>query len=114
MWSIWLFEATGVTLVLLGTALGAAGTLLICKQYHPFSPGGFAIHFLRFFPFLLRHGWTKAKPLIGIAASIASLNQEQRSRALLGLYLVSLGFAIQTAGVVCALIIVLIRDTAAN
>lgn len=81
-----------------GVILGVMGTLLICKPYHPFTVWGLAKHIFSLIPYAIRKGPSQASGLVRTASRLSTINEEDRARSLVGVYLVFLGFVMQAIG----------------
>ena len=85
--------ATGV-----GVILGVMGTFLICKPYHPFTVWGLVKHIVSLIPYAIRKGPSQASGLVRTASVLSAINEEDRAKSLVGVYLVFLGFVMQAFG----------------
>jgi hypothetical protein len=79
--------------------LGVWGTLQISAPYHPFSVPGFVRHVLGVI-WELCHGSRRAMLRVKIASKLGAVNEEDRAKSLVGVYLVFLGFVLQSIGAV--------------
>jgi len=85
--------ATGV-----GVILGVMGTFLICKPYHPFTVWGLVRHLRSVIWCAIRKGPSQASGLVRTASRLSEINEEDRAKSLVGVYLVFLGFVMQAFG----------------
>ncbi len=84
-----------------GVVLGVVGTLLICRPYHPFSLSDLLKHvFFTLIPMVIRGAVEEAHALIRTTSRLSEINEEDRAKSLLGVYLVLAGFFFQTVGAV--------------
>ncbi len=84
-------------LTVFGVVMAALGTLMICKPYHPFSTFALIRHLLGVL-WSFRHGLGEALRLVRITSSLGTINEEDRAKSLVGVYLVFFGFFLQMFG----------------
>ena len=83
---------------LAGLVLGVWGTYLLTHLYHPFSSMGFSASIWRVTCLLARFNVGQIIREAKVAAKLASVDEEDRARALAGVYLIFLGFVLQAGG----------------
>jgi len=99
-----LLHYSGPVITLLGVILGAWGTLLMCRPYHPFSTWGIVKHLSWIAKQVLAGKLQDARDAIREAEAFSTINPENRYRTVAGVYLLVFSFAVQTIG--AALILV--------
>jgi hypothetical protein len=102
-----ILSLSGPVLTLIGMALGMWGTLLMVRAYHPFSTLRVVVNLLQVLALCLTGRMKQAGQLLEDASRLAEINEENRFRTLVGIYLLVFSFLLQTLG--AALIVI---DTA--
>jgi len=95
---------SGPLITLLGVALGAWGTLLMCRPYHPFSTWGIVQHLLWILGRLVVGKMEEARQAVRSAEKFSTINPENRYRTVAGVYLLVFSFVVQTVGAVLILV----------
>lgn len=102
---------SGPIISLAGVVLGAYGTLLMCRPYHPFTTWRVVQHLLWIAGKVLTGDTQAARDAIRDASEFATVNQENRDRTLVGVYFLVLSFIVQTIGAVLMLADLLVHPT---
>jgi len=95
---------SGPIISLVGVVLGAYGTLLMCRPYHPFTTWGVVQHLLWIAGKILTGNTQAAREAIRDANDFSTINPEKRDRTVAGVYVLVFSFIVQTIG--AALILV--------
>lgn len=106
-----LLRLSGPVIGLLGVLLGAWGTLLMCRVYHPFTTWRVLLHlFSVAFRYIVgdRKG---ARQELKDASEFAAVNQENKYRTLEGVYLLAFSFLVQTVGAALVIVDLLVHRT---
>jgi hypothetical protein len=94
----------GFAATVLGSSLGVWGALKQANAYYPFGIWEFAGHICRVFKRAIQeHGLTEALKQIHIAEKLGELKGENRTKSLIGLYLLFFGFFLNLVGAALAL-----------
>jgi hypothetical protein len=88
----------------LGVVIGVAGTLLMTRVYHPYTSWQIFRNMFGVIGRWLFRGREEADALLDASAVLGEVNRENRSRSLLGLYLLILSFMCQTLGAALAIV----------
>ena len=91
----------------IGVVIGIIGTYLMTSAYHPFGAPGVSYNFVRVFWLFLTFRWKQAMEMLSDAAFFGEVNREDRTRSLLGIYVLGISFLFQTAGAALAIVDVL-------
>src|SRR5271166_2709510 len=94
----------GPVITLIGGVLGAYGTLLMCRPYHPFGTWGVVQHLLWIAGKVVTGNTQAAREAIRDANDFSTINPENRDRTVAGVYVLVFSFIVQTIG--AALILV--------
>ncbi len=94
----------GPVITLIGVVLGAYGTLLMCRPYHPFGTWGVVRHLLWICGRLLVGDTTATRQAIRDADAFSTINAENRDRTVAGVYVLVFSFIVQTIGAVLILV----------
>jgi hypothetical protein len=101
----------GPVVTLIGGVLGAYGTLLMCRPYHPFGTWGVVRHLLWICGRLLVGDTQAARQAIRDANGFSTINPEKRDRTVAGVYVLVFSFIVQTIGAVLILIDLVVHPT---
>ena len=104
-----LLHYSGPLVTLLGVVLGAWGTLLMCRPYHPFSTWAVVRRLLWICGRLLTGHVKEARQAIRDAEQFSNINPENRYRTVAGVYLLVFSFVVQTIGAVLILVDMIVR-----
>jgi len=99
----------GPVITLIGGVLGAYGTLLMCRPYHPFGTWGVVRHLLWICGRVLAGDATATQQAIRDADAFSSVNAENRDRTVAGVYVLVFSFVVQTVGAVLILVDLLVH-----
>ena len=91
---------SGPLISLVGVVLGAYGTLLMCRPYHPFTTWGVVQHLLWIASKVLTGDVKAARRAIRDANDFSTINPEKRDRTVAGVYVLVFSFIVQTIGAV--------------
>jgi len=94
----------GPVITLIGGVLGAYGTLLMCRPYHPFGTWGVVRHLLWICGRVLAADTAATRQAIRDADAFSTINAENRDRTVAGVYVLVFSFIVQTIGAVLILI----------
>lgn len=81
-----------------GVILGVMGTLLICKPYHPFTVWGLVKHIVSLIRYAMQEGPNQVSKLVQTTSRLSQINNEDRAKSLLGVYVLVVGFLFQGIG----------------
>ncbi len=95
-----LLRFAGPVITLIGGVLGAYGTLLMCRPYHPFGTWGVVRHLLWICGRLLVGDTATMRQAIRDADAFSTINAENRDRTVVGVYVLVFSFIVQTIGAV--------------
>ena len=95
---------SGPVITLVGVVLGAYGTLLMCRPYHPFGTWGVVRHLLWICGRVLAGDTARARQAIRDANDFSTINPENRDRTVAGVYVLVFSFLVQTVGAVLILV----------
>ena len=98
----WL-DVIGFGLAVIGSSLGVWGALLQANAYYPFAIRALPAHFWSVFSEFARKGQGEALNQIRVAAKLGEDRGEERTKSLLGLYLVLCGFFLNLVDAAVAL-----------
>jgi len=99
-----LLRFAGPIISLVGVVLGAYGTLLMCRPYHPFGTWGVVRHLLWICGKVLTGDIEAAREAIREANEFSTINPENRYRTVAGVYVLVFSFIVQTIGAVLILV----------
>jgi hypothetical protein len=99
-----LLRFSGPIISLIGVVLGAYGTLLMCRPYHPFGTWDVVRHLLWICSRLLVGDTQTARHAIRDANEFSTINPENRYRTVAGVYVLVFSFIVQTIGAVLILV----------
>lgn len=94
----------GPIITLIGGMLGAYGTLLMCRPYHPFGTWGVVRHLLWVCGRLLVGDAGATRQAIRDADAFSTINTENRDRTVAGVYVLVFSFIVQTIGAVLMIV----------
>jgi len=95
---------SGPLISLVGVVLGAYGTLLMCRPYHPFTNWGVVQHLVWIAGKVLTGNTQAAREAIRDANDFSTINPENRDRTVAGVYVLVFSFIVQTIGAVLILV----------
>jgi hypothetical protein len=95
---------SGPIITLVGVVLGAYGTLLMCRPYHPFTTWGVVRHLVWIAGRVLAGDTQAAKQAIRDANEFSTINPENRDRTVAGVYVLVFSFIVQTVGALLILV----------
>lgn len=99
-----LLHWSGPAVTLLGVLLGAYGTLLMCREYHPFGTWSVIRHLLWIIRKLVTGKKIEVVFALKTASEFATINPTNHYRTLAGVYVLVFSFLVQTAGAVLILL----------
>ena len=99
-----LLHWSGPVITLLGVVVGAYATLLMCREYHPFTNRGMIRHLFWMAGQLILGKREEVRSALLTASAFAHENAANKTRTLAGVYVLVFSFFIQTLG---ALLIVI-------
>ncbi|HUI82618.1 MAG TPA: hypothetical protein VL240_00245 [Candidatus Binatia bacterium] len=102
---------SGPIISLTGVVLGAYGTLLMCRPYHPFGTWGVFQHLLWIGGKVLTGDIQAAREAIREANDFSTVNRENRYRTVAGVYVLVFSFVVQTIGAVLILVDMVVRGS---
>ena len=94
----------GPVVTLVGGVLGAYGTLLMCRPYHPFGTWGVVRHLLWICGRVLAGDTAATRQAIHDADKFSTINPENRDRTVAGVYVLVFSFLVQTGGAVLIIV----------
>ena len=106
-----LLHFSGPVIALVGVVLGAYGTLLMCRPYHPFTTWGVVQHLLWIAGRVLTGNTQAAREAIRDANDFSTINPEKRDRTVAGVYVLVFSFIVQTIGAVLILVDLVVHPT---
>ena len=102
----------GPVITLIGGVLGAYGTLLMCRPYHPFGTWGVVRHLLWICGRLLVGDDTQPRDKRSVTPNgFSTINPEKRDRTVAGVYVLVFSFIVQTIGAVLILVDLVVHPT---
>ena len=81
-----------------GVVIGIVGTYLMTSAYHPFNAPAVVYNFFRVIGLFLTLRWKRGIEMLSDAAFFGEINREDRTRSLLGIYVLGISFLFQTIG----------------
>jgi len=95
---------SGPVITLLGVVLGAYGTLLMCREYHPFGTWGVFRHLCWIGGKLATGRTAEVRSALKSASEFGRINPANQNRTLAGVYVLTFSFLVQTVGAVLILL----------
>jgi len=99
-----LLHWAGPIVTLLGVVIGAYATLLMCREYHPFTNGGMIRHLLWLAGRVMAGKAEEVRSALETASAFAESNPVNKTRTLAGVYVLVFSFFVQTLGAVLILV----------
>jgi len=99
-----LLHWAGPIVTLLGVVIGAYATLLMCREYHPFTNSGMIRHLLWLAGRAMAGKEEEVRSALETASAFAESNPVNKTRTLAGVYVLVFSFFVQTLGAVLILV----------
>ncbi len=93
-----LLHWSGPVVTPFGVVIGAYATLLMCREYHPFTNGGMVRHLFWLAGRLILGRLEEVRSALATASAFAQDNTGSKTRTLAGVYVLVFSFFVQTLG----------------